>query len=274
MLLRDRLRARMSEMGGAPDFPRLAAEVLGIKNASPELARRLVAQALVVEDRREVWQSRGDRICAAAPTTPGVYVLRDASGQVLYVGKAVNLKRRLRTHFAPRRWRGLKAALARAANAEWREVGSELEALLAEAVLIRELRPIVNVQIGPPDGRRRDVPAALVRDVILVLPSVEADSAELVAARADGGWTMQRTRRSGEDLAGHARRLSRFFHSPLRAREDASALAPIVFSWLAGRGAAASRIDPHDCGTVNVLMRRLRMLLRDEALFTERLEVR
>jgi hypothetical protein len=67
VLLRDRLQAALESMGRTPDYQRLAAEVLGIRNAPPELARRLVSQALVVEDRRDVWQRNGERICAAAP---------------------------------------------------------------------------------------------------------------------------------------------------------------------------------------------------------------
>src|SRR5471032_1852436 len=137
-MLRDRLLARMAEMGDAPDHQRLAAEVLGIRNAPPDLARRLVAQALVVEDRREVWRRDGERICAQAPALPGVYVLRDRDGRALYVGKAVHLRRRLRAHFAERRWRAIKPEMARAADAEWTVVGSELEALLREAALISE----------------------------------------------------------------------------------------------------------------------------------------
>src|SRR6184192_2327217 len=120
-------------MGDAPDHQRLAAEVLGIRGAPPELAKRLVAQALVVEDRRDEWRRTGERICGGAPSTPGVYVLKDVDEQPLYVGKAVNLRRRLRAHFADRRWRAIKSAMTRAADAEWREVGSELEALLGEA---------------------------------------------------------------------------------------------------------------------------------------------
>src|SRR5687768_6313752 len=130
MLLRDKLLARLSEMGDAPDHQRLAVEVLGIRGASPDLARRLVAQALVIEERRAAWVRTGERVCAAAPAAPGVYVLRDANGTALYVGKAINLRRRLRTHFAERRWRSVKPQLARAVDAEWRVVGSELEALI------------------------------------------------------------------------------------------------------------------------------------------------
>ena len=115
-----------------------------------------------------------------------MYVLRDENGVVLYVGKANNLRRRLRTHFADRRWRTLKPAMSRVADAEWTEVGSELEALVREAMLIAELKPVVNVQLGPAESPPAVVPPALVREVIVVVPSLEHDSAELVCARPDG----------------------------------------------------------------------------------------
>src|SRR5712691_9625373 len=187
-MLRDKLLARLAEMREAPDHQRLAADVLGITGAPPELARRLVAQALVLEDRRDVWRRAGERICRDAPATPGVYVLKDADGGALYVGKATNLRRRLRAHFADRRWRAIKPGMSRALDAEWHEVGPELEALLREAALIDELQPPVNVQTGAPELETRSVPRALVRDVLVVLPSIEADSVELVAAAVDGRW--------------------------------------------------------------------------------------
>jgi predicted GIY-YIG superfamily endonuclease len=275
-MLRDKLQARLAEPG-APDYTQLAAEVLGIRNAPPELARRLVQQALVVEDRQDAWRAAGERIARGAPSSPGVYVIRDEAGMVLYVGKAVNLRRRLQAHFAPRRWRGLKAAMSRAAHAEWTEVGSELEALLREAALIDELRPLVNVQIGEPALTTRGLPDALVRDVIVVVPSIEDDSAELVAARPAGDWMIQRTRRNGADLAVHAHRLHRFFQSFFRTRSRerpaGGALAPIVYSWLAGRGRSATRLDPHEASP-RQLRARLAALLKDERLFRERLDQR
>src|SRR5688572_30462250 len=160
-MLRDKLLSRLREMGDAPDHRRLAVEVLGIRGASEELARRLVTQALVVEDRREAWQRAGERICQVAPSLPGVYVIRDEEGRALYVGKAVNLRRRLKAHFVERRWRATKPGLAAAADAEWVLVGSEIEALLREAMLIQELQPSVNIQIGSPDLDARDLPRAL-----------------------------------------------------------------------------------------------------------------
>jgi hypothetical protein len=280
MLLRDRLNARLTEMGDAPDHQRLVAEVLGIRNAPPALARRLVAQALVVEAREDAWRRMGERVCAGAPDAPGVYVLRDEHGRAVYVGKAVRLRRRLRAHFSRRRWPALKAGMARAVDAEWAVVGSELEALIRETALIHELQPIVNVQTGPPALATREIPRALVRDVIVVVPSIEEDSVELVAARADGALMIQRTRRNGADLLIHTTRLMRFFHSPLgrsrglRAAEIVVDVAPLVFSWLAGRGADSTRLDPHDSPTRPHLAARLAALFGDEQLFSERVDQR
>lgn len=271
-LLRDRLRKRLSRDGDAIDYVKVASEVLGIHRAPPALARRLVEQALVIDDRQEAWRAAGERIVAAAPATPGVYVLRDGEGAVIYVGKAVNLRRRLQTHFAERRWKAIKPAMARAAAAEWQEVGSDLEAIVREARLIQELRPPANVQVSEPSPAGRAIPSSLERDVIIVLPSIEGDSAELIAARADGDVMIQRTRRNGADSAVHARRLYRFFN--VERDDTGPRLAPLVFSWLAGRGRDSTRLDPHDARSARDLAERLAALLRDDRLFSERLDQR
>jgi len=276
MLLRDRLHARLAEMGATPDYVRLAEEVLAIRNASPALARRLVDQALVIEDRREAWIHLGERIVASAPQTAGVYVLRDAAGRALYVGKAVNLRRRLRTHFAARRWKAIKAEFSRIEAVAWTEVGSELEALLLEARWIRELAPTVNVQRGEPSVTPR-IPARLIRDVIVVVPSVDLESVEFIAARATGRSLIHRTRRDARQLAVDIRRLWLFFDAEIAddsSAMDPLALAPIVFSWLAGRGANATRIEIGDLVSASDLEFRLSVALASPQLFSERLILR
>jgi predicted GIY-YIG superfamily endonuclease len=268
-VLRDKLLARRRD---GLDDRQLAEQVLGIRGAPPDLARKLVAQALVVGDRRDEWRRIGERVCAEAPAAPVVYILKDDRDRVVYVGKAVNLRRRLRAHFSGRRWRATKADFARASAAEWIEVGSDLEALLREAQLIAELRPTVNVQTALPALDTRVVPAALVKDAVILVPSIEADSAELVAVRPSGAWLLQRTRRNGADLPVHTKRLWKFFFSVLPPRATAPPLAPIAYSWLAGRGATATRVDPHAAGSERTLRGHLAALLRDERLFHERLE--
>ena len=77
-----------------------------------------------------------------APRRPGVYLFRDRHEQVLYVGRARDLRTRLRSYFRSDRQRpAVEAALGAVARIEWRVLGSELEAGLEELRLIRDLRP-------------------------------------------------------------------------------------------------------------------------------------
>jgi predicted GIY-YIG superfamily endonuclease len=276
VLLRDRLYARLNEMGASPDYVRLAEEVLAIRNATPAMARRLVHQALVVEDRREAWAQVGQRFVAAAPETAGVYIFRDAAGRPLYVGKAINIRRRLRTHFASRRWKAIKSELSRVDDVAWREVGSELEALLLEAQWIRDLAPTVNVQRGGPSADRR-IASRHARDVLVLQPSVVADSVEVIAARTAGPTLIHRIVRDGRHLTVDAECLWTFFGGSETVDEIVEphrALAPIVFSWLAGRGANATRIEADDLLSADDLRVRLSIALTSSQLFIERLVVR
>jgi DNA polymerase III epsilon subunit family exonuclease len=88
----------------------------------------------------------------AAPNEPGVYLFRDHAHRVLYVGKARDLRTRLRTYFQSNRQRPtLEAALDELHQVEWRLTGSELAAALEEVRLIRELRPPANVHTPQPE---------------------------------------------------------------------------------------------------------------------------
>ena len=86
-------------------------------------------------------------LVAEAPRRPGVYLFRDRFDQVLYVGRARDLKARLRSYFSGERQRpAVEAALGALERVEWREQGSELEAALEELRLLRELRPPANAR--------------------------------------------------------------------------------------------------------------------------------
>jgi hypothetical protein len=116
------------------------------------------------------------------------------------------------------------------------------------------------------------VPATIVRDVLVIVPSVSADAVEIVAARARGEVIISRTARRGDELGGAATTLWSFFHSDMHGSHSANpALAPLVFSWLAGRGRRATRLDPHDAADVDALAARLAPILNDGSLFAERL---
>ena len=95
--------------------------------------------------RRRVYEKRS--LVFGAPTRPGVYVFRDRHGQALYVGRARDLRARLRSYFRSERLRpAVEAALAAVERVDWQVLGSELEAALEELRLIRELRPPANAR--------------------------------------------------------------------------------------------------------------------------------
>jgi DNA polymerase-3 subunit epsilon len=95
--------------------------------------------------RRRVYDKRS--LVFGAPTRPGVYVFRGAGGEPLYVGRARDLRARLRSYFRSERQRpAVEAALAAVDRVEWTVLGSEVEGALEELRLIRELRPPANAR--------------------------------------------------------------------------------------------------------------------------------
>jgi excinuclease ABC subunit C len=84
----------------------------------------------------------------AIPDHPGVYLFRDASGRVIYVGKAISLRKRLASYFQPlRNLHPRTAAMVEAsATVEWVLVQNEVEALQLEYNFIKQHRPRYNVR--------------------------------------------------------------------------------------------------------------------------------
>ncbi len=82
------------------------------------------------------------------PKKPGCYLMKDAGGTVIYVGKAVNLRARVRSYFHAHQEHPRTRQLVRhIADIEWIVVGSELEALILEMNLIKRYRPRYNVRL-------------------------------------------------------------------------------------------------------------------------------
>jgi len=83
------------------------------------------------------------------PASPGVYLLKDAAGNILYVGKAANLRHRVRSYFGagqnltPK----LRRMAARVGELDFFVTNSEQEALILECTLIKRHRPRYNVRL-------------------------------------------------------------------------------------------------------------------------------
>ncbi len=80
------------------------------------------------------------------PETPGVYIMRDAAGRVLYVGKAGNLRRRVSSYFERPHDVRIEALVAKIKKIDHEKTDTALEALIREAELIREYMPPYNVR--------------------------------------------------------------------------------------------------------------------------------
>ncbi|MFO7870712.1 MAG: excinuclease ABC subunit UvrC [Kiritimatiellia bacterium] len=83
-----------------------------------------------------------------APDTPGCYIMRDNSGEIIYVGKAVSLRKRLRSYFrgkTGRRDPKVRSLVKTVADIEYVTVKNEADAVLTEGRLIKEYRPRFNV---------------------------------------------------------------------------------------------------------------------------------
>ncbi len=83
------------------------------------------------------------------PNSPGVYIMKDEQGRIIYVGKAVILKNRVRQYFQNSRNHSakVKAMVAKIADFETIITGSEIEALILECNLIKQHRPRYNISL-------------------------------------------------------------------------------------------------------------------------------
>ncbi len=128
-----------------PDAEATAEVLVRLIGLAQELGARRLSdlRALAAPRKRRVYDKRA--LAKGAPTRPGVYLFRDRHAHVLYVGRARDLRARLRSYFRSERQRpSVEAALLALDRIEWRVLGSELEAALEELRLIRKLDPPAN----------------------------------------------------------------------------------------------------------------------------------
>ncbi len=85
---------------------------------------------------------------SSLPLGPGVYLMKDARGKVLYVGKAISLKKRAASYFQKRALHGpkIEVLVGKARDIETIETQTEVDALLLEASLINEMTPPYNTR--------------------------------------------------------------------------------------------------------------------------------
>jgi hypothetical protein len=130
----------------AAAFEGLIDLVPGNRRHSPGEIERWIEEAAVKVDFSRF--AFGRDLLRRVPELPGVYLMRDRAGEVIYVGKAGNLRRRVRSYFAPRALEDAKVARIhnQLYSLEFQTCETEVEALLLEMRMIRDFHPAINLQ--------------------------------------------------------------------------------------------------------------------------------
>jgi excinuclease UvrABC nuclease subunit len=118
------------------------------------LGTRLPARPRERHDRARVELDRS--LLADIPKAPGVYLMKNRFGEIVYVGKAKNLRDRVGSYFSQRLGytRKMDGLLESLATIETVVVGNELQALLLESQLIRRYQPRYNTACGRTSSTR------------------------------------------------------------------------------------------------------------------------
>ncbi len=89
------------------------------------------------------------QLAKTLPENPGVYIMKNAAGNPIYIGKAVNLRSRVRSYFSDRHEdrAQIPIMLQQLDNIEWIATNTESEALILEANLIRKHIPRYNIDL-------------------------------------------------------------------------------------------------------------------------------
>ncbi|KXK51749.1 MAG: DEDD exonuclease domain-containing protein [Chlorobi bacterium] len=149
-----KIRGRHTALGDAEATARLLAELLDIlqeEHGCETIEEALAFQRRTIGAFREQPRHFGglEPSIAALPALPGVYRMLDRSGEILYIGKAKNLRERVGSYFRPsaEHTKKIQEMVKRVRGIEARQTGSELEALLLEARLIKEELPPYNTAL-------------------------------------------------------------------------------------------------------------------------------
>jgi hypothetical protein len=208
------------------------------------------------------------------PQAPGVYVMRNRAGDIIYIGKSHNLRRRVGTYFLARRRKDTKTSkiLEQLHSLEIQTTDSEVEALLLETRLIRDFHPSINLQVElheTPSGYGKEL------NLVLLVPISGANRA--IAYLLKAGLFAERCpialgRPVSKALARKIRSL--YFTGRRRNPSRESWEKEIVCRWLAVNRRQLNFVDVDDAGGFEDTVRQLNAYLADPGRLSEKVHYR
>lgn len=129
---------------------------------------------------------KADEIIAGMPCEPGVYIFKDSSGRIVYVGKAKRLRDRVKSHFRESGDARHEAMMSGVRSVDYIVTESEVDALILEANLVRDRQPRYNVTLK--DDKRYPYLKVTVREDyprLVLTRRVEKDGARYFGPHTD-----------------------------------------------------------------------------------------
>jgi predicted GIY-YIG superfamily endonuclease len=215
--------------------------------------------------------SFGPDFLRSLPESSGVYVMRGSGGAAIYVGKARNLRRRVRSYFTARAARNRKVARLHEQlySLEYLATSSEVDALLLEVRLIRDLRPAINLQV---EVHERPEYYGKTRNLILLVRNQKNGQAQLYFLR-EGSFVARVGARPGKKLTKRVRERVRSVYFTASSGE-AQGREPwemeIVSTWLRSEWRRLNLLDIDEAGSYDTVLKRLEEFLRDPDLFKDK----
>ncbi|MEM3173005.1 MAG: GIY-YIG nuclease family protein, partial [Candidatus Nitrosotenuis sp.] len=83
----------------------------------------------------------------AIPSHPGIYLMKDENGKIIYIGKAKNLKNRVRSYFLKNQNYKTQKLVEKISDIEFVLTDNEAEAFLLESNMIKQYRPVFNIEL-------------------------------------------------------------------------------------------------------------------------------
>jgi excinuclease ABC subunit C len=129
------------------------------------------------------------KIIAKAPDTPGIYKFLDEEKNIIYVGKAKSLRKRLQSYARPSAQHGVKTEkmLESAKSVEWVETNTEIEALILEDNLVKEKQPKYNILLKD-DKNFQYIKVTINKDYpeVYTVRRIEKDGAKYFGPKTSG----------------------------------------------------------------------------------------
>jgi hypothetical protein len=244
----------------AAAFESLVALVPSDRRNGPEKIERWIEEGAVKVDFSRF--AFGRDLLTRVPELPGVYLMRDRAGEVIYVGKAGNLRRRLRWYFAPRSLEDAKVARIHSQlySLEFQTCATEVEALLLEMRMIRDFHPAINLQteVHEQPGRY-----GRGRNLLLLVPT--GKGARIYFLK-NGAFVAEQSvplgsapsKKLGAKIRSLYFRTRRSEPEGIDEREN-----EIVARWVSRHRKRLNLLDVDEAGTCNSVLRQLGSYFRD-----------